>query len=79
MGFLTEVQEAQETSSRRPCKVRTVLAALPPKDADELRVVLDDPQWQAVVIERVLKQRGISVSDCIIRRHRNGECSCAGG
>ena len=60
-----------------PCRVRSVLLELDDKDAEILRhALLDLELWPAATLSKALKQRGITMSDNAIARHRKGFCSC---
>jgi hypothetical protein len=77
VGLLGEVQEAQAAHRvGGVCGIKRVLETLDPADADDLRAVLDDQSNMNTIIARVLENRGITMSEQTIRRHRKGQCSC---
>lgn len=60
-----------------PCKVRTVLGELEPKDREILLSALNSPDlWPAKTLSNALKSRGLQLIDSSINRHREGICSC---
>lgn len=60
MGLLSEVEAATKRPTRN--KFEWVLTELG-SEADEFLVALHDPIVPALVLERVLKARGVDVSD----------------
>lgn len=61
----------------RPCKVRSLIATLEPKDQEILKKALADPEWPHLTLTNQLKNRGLQISESPIRAHRLGRCSCA--
>lgn len=60
-----------------PCKVRTVLAELEPKDQEILVNALKSVDlWPAKTLSNALKARNVQLVDSTINRHRDGLCSC---
>jgi hypothetical protein len=59
------------------CKVQTTWENLEPEDAEIFdKAVNDSNTWAARTLANALQNRGISISDLSITRHRNGNCSC---
>ena len=62
------------------CKVRMLLATLSEQDQAVLgAAVNDENQWPARTLSNSLKQRGVSLTDLTITKHRRGFCSCLKG
>jgi hypothetical protein len=60
-----------------PCKVRTVLDSLEPKDVAILTEALANTAlWPHKTLSNALKNKGITIVDSGISRHREGRCSC---
>ena len=62
-----------------PCSVATLLATLPPSEADELRHLVNAP-WRVVshsALERAIREEGHVVGVGAIGKHRRGDCRCA--
>ena len=59
-----------------PCKVRTVLAALPPEQSEKLDAALATPTITHQKIVTVLRNWGHKIGPHPVARHRAGECSC---
>ena len=78
MGLLGEV-EAEQGKYRPglPCSVAAALESLPKEDAADLQAALESPDVYGTVISRVLKRRGLEISENTIQRHRRGACVCA--
>ena len=60
------------------CKVRMLLTTLSEQDQAVLgAAVNDENQWPARTLSNSLKQRGVSLTDLTITKHRRGFCSCS--
>lgn len=59
-----------------PCRVRTTIQALDPKDATILESAIVDPKWTPHNLSLALFERGLSLSDKSIKKHRIQQCSC---
>lgn len=60
-----------------PCKIRELYETLDAKDADILRNCIGDLEaWGAKTLSNALNERGVTVSDLSISRHRKNLCSC---
>jgi hypothetical protein len=59
-----------------PCRVRTTLEGLDPKDATILESAITDPAWTPHSLSIALSQRGLSISDRSIKKHQIQQCSC---
>jgi hypothetical protein len=70
------LEDLTPTKQVRPCAVRTLLSKLEKKDQEILIAALSNPEWQTKSLARELSNRGLSISDHPIGRHRKGECSC---
>lgn len=73
MGLLDGLEVPQRN---RPCRVRTVLAELEPKDSKILADAIASPDWAARTLSMALKERGLMLSDSAISSHRKKMCSC---
>lgn len=59
------------------CKVRLLLKTLSEEDQKVLgAAVNDDFRWPARTLQNSLKERGITLTDLTITKHRKGHCSC---
>lgn len=73
MSLLKDLKPKQKVLA---CKVRDVAATL---DADDSKILLDavtDTNWGCTVLSNALAERGIKLSDKVIKRHRTNTCSC---
>jgi hypothetical protein len=59
-----------------PCKVRTVKEELSDKDAQILESAVMNPEWLCGTLETALANKGVTVSEKSIKRHREKRCSC---
>lgn len=60
-----------------PCQVRDKAATLDPSDAEKLIAAVMDPAWKYQALEVALAERGIQISQQVIKKHRLGTCSCS--
>ena len=58
------------------CKVADIAESLEPDDRKVLLAATSDLTWPAKALARQLRERGITVSDTTILRHRRRECPC---
>ena len=59
------------------CRVATLLQELDKKDGDILKAAIADVRkWPAKSLQRALKERGISLADNVISKHRSQICRC---
>lgn len=64
-------------TSETKCKVGQLLDTLDESDEKILQAALDDTDtWSALALKNALMQRGISVGDVVIGKHRRGLCVC---
>lgn len=62
------------------CRVRTFYRTLDPADQQIFFAALTNlAGFSHKGLERALAQRGISISESSLRKHRLGDCSCALG
>lgn len=74
MGLLDGLEPHKKI---RPCRVRTILNELEPKDQATLSTALKSIEmWGSKTLSNALKIRGILLSDSAISNHRRGACSC---
>ena len=60
-----------------PCAVRTLRDSLDEADRVILmKAMADIDQWPNRTLAEALRQRGVSISEKPIRKHRMGLCSC---
>ena len=59
-----------------PCRVRSILEELDPKDSTILESAITNPAWTPHSLSVALSQRGLSISDRSIRKHQIQQCSC---
>ena len=60
----------------RPCKVRKIKATLDEADVKRLDNVISSPEWPIKTLERALAEKGIMLSETVIRKHRIKSCGC---
>ena len=58
------------------CSMRTILRALPEQEAQAVQAALNNPDWTAAALARLLTQEGHRIQDTTVRRHRRGDCLC---
>lgn len=58
------------------CSIPTILAALPPDQAEFARLALANPHAPGTEIARSLAELGHKVAVCTVQRHRRGDCRC---
>lgn len=73
---LADLRKSGPPKKKRPCLVRTITESLPNDEADALRQMLSDADWNSADISRALADEGVEVSRERIRVHRNDDCSC---
>lgn len=73
---LANTRQSGPPKKQRPCLVRTITESLPTDEADALRQMLADPDWNSADISRALADEGVEVSRERVRIHRNDDCSC---
>ena len=73
MGLLDGLAPKQKVLA---CKVRDIAATLEPDDAKILLDAAMDTKWGYTVLSSALGERGIELSDKVIKRHRTNACSC---
>jgi hypothetical protein len=73
MSLLSDLQLPKR---QWPCAVRTVADTLEPADQDILLAAVMNPEWQYLSLERALAQKGVTLSQNTIKRHRLKGCSC---
>lgn len=59
------------------CSMGTILRTLPEQESQAVQAALDNPDWTAAALARLLTQEGHRVQDNTVRRHRRGDCLCA--
>jgi hypothetical protein len=59
-----------------PCQVQKVAESLDPKDAEILLAAVVNPEWKYQALEMALRDKGISLGQTGIKRHRLRTCSC---
>ncbi len=74
MSLLDDI-EAEVVTPGSKCSVGTVLAALDPTDAEDLRAAIAG-SVPASAISKALRKRGVDLNDSTIARHRRGRCKC---
>jgi hypothetical protein len=59
------------------CKVATLYSELDKKDAEILKAAIADVRkWPAKSLQKALKERGVSLADTVISKHRTQLCRC---
>jgi hypothetical protein len=59
------------------CAVRNVLATLDAADQKILIAAVMDETWKMSTLESALANKGITLGQGAIKRHRFGSCSCS--
>jgi hypothetical protein len=61
-----------------PCRlIRRAHDELAPSDRDILLAALENKMFSNLNLAEQLTERGFSTGEAVIRKHRNGKCSCA--
>lgn len=71
MGFMTEIK-LESAKAGNTNKIKFIEEKLGKKDFEEFLETLDDHSISCGVIARVLKARGVTVSENSIRKYRSG-------
>jgi len=58
------------------CKIDQMLAELDDNDKQIFNDALDNEDWSANGLSMALRQRGLSVADTTITKHRQKACAC---
>ena len=62
------------------CKIEQTLSSLSESDAKIMAEALDNTDvWGARTLSTALRERGISIADTTITKHRNRVCACYRG
>lgn len=70
-GLADEIQREPNRRKKRN-SIQAVLAKLDAKDQQALRDALDDESVAAIQIARVMKARGLPISESVISNYRRG-------
>lgn len=70
MGFLNEAKHESD-SAPNTSKLKLIESKLGKKDFDEFIEAVKDKSISASAIQRVLKSRGVTISENSIRKYRN--------
>ena len=74
MGLLDDLTPHVKKYS---CKIATILSELEPADRAILEAALQDTNtWTSRALANAVRQRGITLVDTSVTKHRNGLCSC---
>jgi len=73
MGLLNDLTPKQKVLA---CRVRDVAATLEATDSKILLDAVMDTNWGCTILSNALAERGIKLSDKVIKRHRTNVCSC---
>lgn len=73
MGLLDDLKAPKR---QWPCRVREIAEGLEPADAKILLEAVSNPDWPYYTLEFALKDKGISLSQSTIKRHRLKNCGC---
>lgn len=69
--------KASAATSGPSCAMGRILADMTKEDREHTKIALADVTIQSPAIARVLKNRGHTVGNETVRRHRKGSCSCS--
>ena len=76
-GLLDAIQtENNKGLNRVKCSVLKVLQTLAEDDQADLLTAIANENIRATVIAKVLTERGCTISDFSVRRHRLKRCAC---
>lgn len=73
MGLLDDLTPPKK---RWPCAVRTLVERLDTTDAEVLTSAVMNPEWRFLALETALFEKGLTLSQGVIKRHREKTCSC---
>jgi hypothetical protein len=73
MGLLSDLELPKR---KWPCAVRSVSNSLEAEDKEILLAAVMNPEWQYSSLERALAEKGVTLSQNTIKRHRLKGCSC---
>lgn len=59
-----------------PCKVRATAETLSKDDAKILLDAAENVDWKIYALQKALADRGLSLSEKVLHKHRNKICSC---
>lgn len=76
MSLATKLATPPEPNKGPACSMRTLLNTLPEDESEAVQAALDNPEWTAVALARLLTQEGHRIQDTTVRRHRRGDCLC---
>lgn len=67
-------------SQDKPCRIGKLLTSLEAADQVILKAALEDiDQWPANTLSKALAERGLTVADGTISKHRRNLCACQRG
>ena len=75
MGLLDGMEP--NAGRKYTCKVQTLAEGLEPADAAIYWDAIDNDEWSAHDLERQLIERGMSITQNTITRHRRKACACS--
>jgi len=70
------LKDLQLPARKLACAVRTVAESLDKEDSAILIAAVMDSNWPYSTLERALFDKGITLSQGTIKRHRTKGCSC---
>ena len=59
------------------CLIGRKSLELSKEDQEVLEASLADPRWSSAALKKALDDRGFSVGETVLRKHRVRECACA--
>lgn len=75
MGLFNEIEQ-ESKPPKKPCGLTIYMTGMDSNDLADLQKALDDESFMSSTIHRVLKRRGFTGSEIMVRRHRRRECGC---
>lgn len=74
MSLSDRIAEYKPPRIEGSCKVCVILETLPEKDAEALRVAVEDARISNAGLSRILRDEGFQIQETTVRRHRRSEC-----
>jgi len=72
------LEDLKPKRNKSKCNVKETGDTLNSKDAQIFWDAISDPDtWSAHGLHRSLKERGLSLTDKAIKKHRQGTCGCS--
>lgn len=70
------LEDLKPPTRKYTCKVAVIAAGLSEKDADILLTAVNSPEWQFKSLSNALADKGLTIVDTAIAKHRRKQCAC---